>query len=517
MKRITISLAAALLIFTGCQKPEDNQKTDADAPVLELTGSQINVSPWAGTDTISYTITNPAEGGKISAVSAETWIDNFNYDTPNKISFSYQANEGEARSSIVTVTYEYGEGERTEKLINIVQEPSLFNITVDDIKPTSARIISTCYSESTCWTSDVISREELETQIGGKEALPDYLHNFMTETMWIQYGYDNFDEFIRYYLFQPNTTDDWVYTELGQNTEYLTYAVGMDYEGNYTTEFYWGPEFTTSEVAINENLTFDIDVDAKAVIASFNVTPSDATVPYLVSNINADYYDSNADAEADEEIMSEICNNYGEFISNYAYLGTQTVSVSNIEPGTRYYAIAFGVDIEAYTFNSRLTKVEYTTKGNEDAGPYASATINHWWDIDDLVAYNPEYENYRSQYPLLVAIEFELNSEAESAKWIIWYGDVTTEKYEDVYQMTLNAEPAEYIKGEPAPINYMPYDKTSTLCVIAVDADGNLGDMYMQSFTLTTAGKSNDFGLFDNFFNDLMGGNASISNAPYRL
>lgn len=501
-KTLIIALAAVFVIFS-CQKPneEDDKPDGGNTEIeLEITGN-LEVTSLAGTASIPYSIINPVENGKIYAESAEGWISGFDYGTPGEITFYYEANEGDTRNSIVTISYTEGDILYDEKQINVIQDAPVFEITVSDVQPTSARIISKCTSNIT-WTSDTVSKKHLESVIGGKENMPEYFSLLMKEAMWFQYGYDNFESFIVNYLFQGNTTDDWIFIGLSQETQYLTWAVGMDYEGNYTTEFYWGPEFTTGKVEIDEKLTFDIDVEPKAVTAELTITPSDMSVYYIATVIDNSWYD---EGYTDENIMQLLCDNYGSYITNYVYSGkVENLTVANMKPSTEYYAIAFAVDINACTFSSPMTKVTFTTL---DSGPYASAEMNYWWHIDDLTAYNPVYDNYRNpNRPLLVAIDFEFNDEAESAYWIIWYGNVTTEKYEDVYQMTLNAGPAIQYKDDPAPINYMAYNEPSTLCVIARDADENLEDMYMQLITLTEDGKSTDFGLFDQYFNDLMGG-----------
>ena len=71
---------------------------------------------------MKYEITNPVDGGQISASSSQTWIDGFNCDTENTIIFEVAANEQtEARSSILTVVYIYDGGE-VQAQMNIIQE-----------------------------------------------------------------------------------------------------------------------------------------------------------------------------------------------------------------------------------------------------------------------------------------------------------------------------------------------------------------------------------------------------------
>jgi len=76
-------------------------------PVIEPITAPNKVAAAGATGVeVSYTITNPVEGKSVSAVSAETWVKNFNYATEGKITFDVEANTGSERTSEITVSYE---------------------------------------------------------------------------------------------------------------------------------------------------------------------------------------------------------------------------------------------------------------------------------------------------------------------------------------------------------------------------------------------------------------------------
>lgn len=118
-------MAISLTLFTACEKdPEPTPTPGGEDPVLELAGGNVNLTVPAegGTQSVSYSITNPVDGGTIAAVSAESWINGFNYDTENQIVFNVDPNEvPEARSSLLTVTYTYGDGLSVKKELNVIQ------------------------------------------------------------------------------------------------------------------------------------------------------------------------------------------------------------------------------------------------------------------------------------------------------------------------------------------------------------------------------------------------------------
>lgn len=75
------------------------------------------------------------------------------------------------------------------------------------------------------------------------------------------------------------------YNNLTPETKFYTFSVGMDMQMNYTTEFYWGPEFTTLE-AEDTGLTFEIEVEPQKTTANLKVIPSDKSAKYLATTLD---------------------------------------------------------------------------------------------------------------------------------------------------------------------------------------------------------------------------------------
>lgn len=106
MKKFTLSLAfaalmtAVALIFSGCS---DDPEVGPEAPVISAKDMQVPAT--AGKQKLAYSIAHPVEGQSISAGSDQTWIHDFEYTDAN-IAFQVDANEGEARTAILTLKYE---------------------------------------------------------------------------------------------------------------------------------------------------------------------------------------------------------------------------------------------------------------------------------------------------------------------------------------------------------------------------------------------------------------------------
>ena len=135
-----------LALVAGCQKgPEDEQnvpnvKKDS---VIKLGKTTVSVGVGGGSQLLEYTIENPHQGEKLSAVAAEEWVNNFNFGITGAFRFNVDPNEGsEPRECLVTVKYRFAEdvvfvvkqGARTSAgflIENVTTD--LFSYTVDVI------------------------------------------------------------------------------------------------------------------------------------------------------------------------------------------------------------------------------------------------------------------------------------------------------------------------------------------------------------------------------------------------
>ena len=389
-------------------------------------------------------------------------------------------------------------------------QDDVFSIEVpeEEIGSTSARVISSCYQDIT-WSAQIMSQDEFDNYVVDKQYMEQYFMDLLESTA-SYYGYASIQEMLPDFLYTGEYVDDYVYSSLYAETKYLTYAVGMNYDAEYTTEFYWGPEFTTTEVQLTD-MTFEIIPTPATTSVSLDIYPSDKEAYYFATVIDNSFYEA---GYTDEDIMQEICNSYGWMLMFYALSGDiEDYSVSGMAPETDYFAVAFGVDVNAAVYTSAMTSVPFTTLASQPTDAYATASMNNYWSIDDLAAYNPTYGGLLSdpENPVLAAVDFEYNADAASCVYILWIGDVSGNGYDELYSATLSSGDIAYV-GDPAPLFYVAFDSDpTTLCVIAMDANGNYGDMYYEVITFPESGKSTDYALFDEYYNAIMGGSYSAS------
>lgn len=484
-------------------------------PVLTLTSdSEIAAEATGGDFEIAFTLENPAEDGELKA-EADSWITTT--VNASSIAVKVAANESEeAREGNVTVTYTWS-GEPQSFTVKVTQKgiggtsgeiPFTIEIPEDEITASSAHVISTRLDASLTWHADVMSQSDYDYFGGDMEEYFLYVLEYMAE-----YNYTTIPDLLAGGFAYDYDEDDYTYTGLSPQTAYKAYAVGVDLEGNITTDFCI-EDFTTLEMQLG-NMTFDIEATPKTTSVLLDVYPSDKSACYWTTVIDDSFYDA---GYTDEDIMTEIINNIGIYIMfGMGYYGDQTgLEITGMSPQTHYYAVAFGVDETALTYNSEMAKVEFTTLESQPTDAYATASIDNYWSIEDLAAYNPDYSGLLSDptNPVLAAVDFEYNEEATSCIYILWIGDQSAADKDELYSATLSQGDIA-LKGDPAPLFYVAFDSDpTTLCVIGTDANGNYGDMYMDVVTFPESGKSTDYALFDEYYNALMGGSSySVSSA----
>lgn len=181
MKKLLLALAACCFLF-ACDKNEKQPEEPAEAPELTLTSESVVNVPADGDEvTITYTLANPAENGDISAKAADgaEWCDGFDCDTDGQVTFTVAANDGDARETVVTVTYIYGEGEHKDIQVTVKQvalgEP-LFELTSD-----SEISVSRDGEDITVTYSITDPREDGQVSVNVPDGV-DWISNVNTDT-----------------------------------------------------------------------------------------------------------------------------------------------------------------------------------------------------------------------------------------------------------------------------------------------------------------------------------------------
>ncbi|MBQ3172803.1 MAG: hypothetical protein IJB56_00680 [Alistipes sp.] len=150
-------------------------------------------------------------------------------------------------------------------------------------------------------------------------------------------------------------------------TEYVVYAYGLTTRGEITTPLY-KQNFTTLATELTE-LNFEIEVkDITYDTATIAVTPDNDKAIYFVNAFSYDDYDYyGGDKTAFAEHLTQLRNYYynrgataDQMVANLGFVGTKSLKMKDLKPGTKYMAYAIGID-ERFVANSEATVVEFET------------------------------------------------------------------------------------------------------------------------------------------------------------
>lgn len=134
MRKISINFlipafVTGCLLIAGCK---DVGGPDTPAPELEVADGQtmLIISAEGGAHSIAYSVFNPVEGGEVEAVASEDWIKDIVCGEDGLIVFNAEPNLNhdqapEDRSSLLTVTYIYGDDQLVKEEINVIQNGAL--------------------------------------------------------------------------------------------------------------------------------------------------------------------------------------------------------------------------------------------------------------------------------------------------------------------------------------------------------------------------------------------------------
>lgn len=131
--------------------------------------------------------------------------------------------------------------------------------------------------------------------------------------------------------------------------------VGVDYKGNILTGFHVSEAFYTYS-----DMSFDITVTPDIETASATIAPSKDD-RYLATCIEAEFYNAGM---GDDEIIDMLLDMFKDNLEANTYSGVRTISFSELDPGTDYFVVAFGVNTE--TGDLFVELVELDEAGTSD-------------------------------------------------------------------------------------------------------------------------------------------------------
>lgn len=344
MKKLLLALAVCCFLF-ACDKNEKQPEEPAEAPELTLTSESVVNVPADGDEvTITYTLANPAENGDISAKAADgaEWCDGFDCDTDGQVTFTVAANDGDARETVVTVTYIYGEGEHKDIQVTVKQvalgEP-LFELTSD-----SEISVSRDGEDITVTYSITDPREDGDVSVNVPEGV-EWISNVNTDTdgqvtftVAANDGDAREAELTFVYAYGGSETQEFVVnvSQEGLPDPVLTLTSEAEVEvsgngGNFTISYTLENPWEDGDISVSSGeatwLDFNTDTDGEIAVEVFANGESTArsavvTVTYTYSGDKTVSFDVtvNQDRHYDYELNATIISGqyFGDDYSNVA-------------------------------------------------------------------------------------------------------------------------------------------------------------------------------------------------------
>lgn len=189
------------------------------------------------------------------------------------------------------------------------------------------------------------------------------------------------------------------FTELEEDTEYVTVVFGLNADKVVTTPLYQY-EFKTIKFVPTDDCTFQFEfpyIYPNNLVVK--VTPSNEATRWYVYICSANELNSKTPNYLADHLIEEEINNWGkEFwaADNYIYTGTNTLNMRSdleldeLKPEQEYFAIAFGVNKQGVrTTNAFVSDMQKTPKPSIVPGLTIDISIDYDTPYGTCITYTP--------------------------------------------------------------------------------------------------------------------------------
>ena len=157
----------------------DDIKLDVKVPVITVDNTNVSVKAEGDIVTLKYSIKYPSAGATIAAASKETWVNTFDYKTDGEVTFAVDANEGEACTATVTLSYPGADpvavtvSQRAAGSSALVDKTATITFGTNDVKIDKASVTANDDQKNT-WTittagTTSYTQQPTYSQVGSKD------------------------------------------------------------------------------------------------------------------------------------------------------------------------------------------------------------------------------------------------------------------------------------------------------------------------------------------------------------
>lgn len=265
------------------------------------------------------------------------------------------------------------------------------------------------------------------------------------------------------------------------NTEYMLAVVPVADNGlvyGYPTVVL----FTTSEVAMSDNqIAISVDYIKPREVTIYVDTTNDD--PYLL----ACFTKANFVGMTDQQIIDYYLNNYGY---DYVIYGDLEYPMTGLEPSTEYLIVAFGCEGGVPTTD--LFKYEFTTSDEEISDITVSINVVGHFDTKEVAAINSDYMDFTSYDAIFSWEVVSVPAAAYNYRAAYKRAQVANVSDEALINSLLNSA----AKTSSRVTNFVSYGTEYVCCAVAVDANGNVSNLYRTepiSINYDNRGAAQDF------------------------
>jgi len=351
--------------LAGCSDEKTDDPTP-DAPVLtvktEIPGS-IAVDAAGGEIELPYEISDPVEGGTVTATSEDAWLHDFDNTTPGSIVFMADENMEFDQPRTGRVVLSYPEAE--DVAVTVVQrDPAKpIEIRITEVTVASVKAEFTANDPEMTFLFGLVKKSDYDA-LGSDEAFLESDRQKL-EAEAVEYWFDALADYLDFLLGDWNPEEQKLMRDkLEINTDYYLYAYGIDTKGELTSRLV-EKAFKTNDLKQIDFRLATSDLTSRSV--TLTADPDDASTFYFLGYISQEDYLASfhgSDEEVVDNALGNIRLSIGSDASNLdrvACLGKASLPVGGLLPGTDYYALAFGIDLSVSAC-TKLTKAPFTTQ-----------------------------------------------------------------------------------------------------------------------------------------------------------
>lgn len=268
--------------------------------------------------------------------------------------------------------------------------------------------------------------------------------------------------------------------EIHAATEYIAYAVSVNDEIFFSSE----PsttQFTTADASMSDNVITLSVSDIETRIANYSITTTNND-PYAFITLKSEEFKS----LSDEEILEKLFATYN--FDSSTLTGSKSGRLTNLEPETEYYMLAFGYQSGKAT--TQLFKEVFTTTEIKQSDVTFSLVLDKYFSGADFQEMYPNRYNGDISHLAVVPtmVEVSPRERFQRCYYAIYEGDYTSTSTlsDDAAIEEITARGSSWQKNEML----LKYNMEFTIIGVSVDIAGNYGKVWRHKLCLTEDGAS---------------------------